>query len=110
MSAAVVDASALDRLVKKLNNFKQEVAEETLRTVQDLSPEDTGQLKKSWTVTLNDSEHEISFENDAVDDQGVPYAGYVEYGTVHMHGHFMVHRTVAQMERIVAVAKQKAGL
>lgn len=85
---------AFDRFRKVFNNIgKRFVARSSAKRlkehIQDVTPVDTGRLRASIEVKPGREEDDsISF----LIRSEVPYAGFVEWGTAFMEGHFMFHR------------------
>jgi len=101
---------AIFEAIEKVKKFDQCFADEILKRVKEKTPVATGRLQNAWQAEINQSNHEIRVFNDAENDRGEPYAIYVEYGTIHMPGAFMLTRTQQEAEDIVQVAKKNAGL
>jgi bacteriophage HK97-gp10 putative tail-component len=110
MSEGIKGLENFNALSAKVDRFKQEFANGLKERIEEYSPVDTGEMKESWEVQIDDSKGAIYVTNSATDNQGVPYAPFVETGTPTMEGHFMVSRAVAEAEQIAATAKRKAGL
>lgn len=65
----------------------KELALRFLRKVIKNTPSDTGTLRKGWQVNLNNlkvikqgTNYSIILQNDAKNEDGIVYSGYVEYG------------------------------
>jgi hypothetical protein len=108
MSAYIKGDEIFASLPSKLDQLRVEFANEALERVKSYTPVHTGHLQESWSVTFEGSEIEIA--NNARNKYGELYGVWVEYGTAHTHGFFMAHRTIAEAEQILAVARQKCGL
>lgn len=71
-------------------NIRIRFDQQDVNTIKDKTPVDTGRLRDGWE--LNDDE----IINE------VEYAGYVEYGTIHMPGAFMVERSIPEIQERLA--------
>lgn len=90
-------------LVKTLlRKFRQEVGKETVARVKQRTPVITGTLQEGWEYQLKEKDVEIRNK--------VPYASYVERGTSKMEPRAMLRTTLAEMDQIVEVASERAGL
>lgn len=101
----------LDKLrdkIKRLEKLPTAFGNEFVKRVQDKTPVDTGRLKAAWNLTVEDTA--ITVANDARNDKGEPYSAYVEYGTEHTHGAFMLARTEMEKEDILKTARTQVGL
>jgi hypothetical protein len=102
MTDAEIDKVFLN-LDTNLRKFKEEVGVEFRRTVEEKTPVgETGRLKAGWGFTMKAKDIEIYNITE--------YASFVEYGTPHMAPRGMLRATILEMDRIVEVAKQKAGI
>lgn len=108
MSDVVLGFVELLQTVEKLKKLPQEWGNEALRRVQDYSPVATGLLKSSWQLKIEDGV--LTLQNNAQDAQGVYYAPFQEFGTVHDAPQLFLTRTVEESPAIMKVAKQKVGL
>jgi len=86
----------------KLRRFKEEYAVEMLERIRARTPVLSGALKGGWGQTQRQDGFEIYNTQD--------YAGYVEYGTVHMAPRAMIRTTLVEKEQIKEVAFEKAGI
>src|ERR1700722_17326375 len=90
----------------KIEKLKRAYGEEFVKRVEEKTP--GGRLKASWTLKVNDKTIQIT--NNAINDEGVPCAGFVEYGTIHTRPVLMLSRTIAESSDIMRTAKAKVGL
>lgn len=108
MDEPIRGLESLQAMSDKLDKAREAFGEEVLKRLQEYSPVLTGRLKNSWEKT--DEDGVLTFTNTAVDEQGEPYAIFVEFGTVHMPGQFFATRVMAEADQIWQVAKQKSDL
>lgn len=96
MAMGHIDISDLKRLRDKLkqncsaqqleeffSNCAKRIAGQLLRDVVKRTPVKSGKLASSWVagnVEKDGDTYTITVENNALSDNGVPYAIYVEYG------------------------------
>ena len=101
MTGGDIDAVFVN-LGTRLRRFKQEFAVEMLERIRARTPVETGALKGGWGQTQRQEGFDIWNTQD--------YAGYVEYGTIHMAPRGMIRTTLMEKEDIAKVAKERAGL
>ena len=121
------DYSQLQEFCNKLNanfskqqcsefvvNCTREIADRFLQIVKQRTP--GGQLSAAWTtgeIEYNGVTCKINIVNNAVNDDGVPYAIYVEYGHRKRNGgwvtgHFMMTSTEDDLrEKIPLILQQR---
>jgi hypothetical protein len=92
----------------KVAELAQAFGDEFVARVKEKTPVDTGLLQASWELEVNPKS--ILVTNQAVNERGEPYSVYVEFGTEHMPGVFMLNRTIMESADILEVAKAKVGL
>jgi hypothetical protein len=94
--------------IAKIDKFAKAFGDEFVTRVREKTPVDTGRLKGSWNLEVNDKT--ITVTNKAVNDRGQPYAALVEWGTENTRGVFMLNSTIAETADIAKTAKSKVGL
>jgi hypothetical protein len=94
--------------IKSLGNLTQAFADEFVKRVRDRSPVATGLLKSSWQMEAKPGVLEL--RNTALNEEGIPYATYVEFGTYKTAPALMISTTILEKKDILKVARQKVGL
>lgn len=87
---------------KKVEGIPQVFADIFVERVKARTPVLSGTLQKAWGTEL--TPQAVVIKND------VPYAGFVEYGTVHMSPRGMMRATILERDQIMAEATQKVKL
>jgi HK97 gp10 family phage protein len=108
MSIAITGIEKIHATAAKIEKLKRAFGEEFLKRVEEKTPVDTGRLKASWTLKINDKTIQVT--NKAINAEGVPYAIFVEFGTIHTRPVLMLNRTIAESTDIMRTAKAKVGL
>jgi hypothetical protein len=99
----------IEKLKGQLTKLPEAFGEEAKAYAESLTPSGpTGKLKESWVLKV--FKRKIELTNNATNEQGVPYAPFVEFGTAFMRGVFMLTRTVKHAPELLKRAKQKVGL
>jgi hypothetical protein len=94
--------------ITQLKKLPQAFADEFVKRVANRTPVLTGQLKESWDMKVKPGVLELS--NTAKNEEGMPYAAYVEFGTWKMAPVLMISTTLLEKNDILKVAKKNAGL
>jgi hypothetical protein len=108
MGIAIKGLNNIQKSIDKIDAYKDEFGKEFLARVKEKTPVDTGRLQAAWELKVN--KDTITVKNPALNDEGEPYAIYVEFGTDKMRGVFMLQRTIAESGDISKVAKMNAGI
>lgn len=72
-----------EQIDKFCESCAKRIAEQLLRDVVKRTPVKSGKLASSWkagTIEKDGTTYTITVENNALSDNGVPYAIYVEFG------------------------------
>jgi 2-oxo-4-hydroxy-4-carboxy--5-ureidoimidazoline (OHCU) decarboxylase len=99
----------LASLANKIDMLKIVFGNELLTRIQEYTPVRTGLLRDSWVLNFDEEAKMITLTNTAT-NRGVPYAIYVEEGTRHMAGFFMLLRTMNDAESLLEDAMDQVGL
>ena len=110
MSIAIRGLDKLKADIEKIKKLPQAFGNEFLSRVREKTPVDTGRLQAAWALEVNESQKSIDVTNKAVNNEGIPYAVFVEFGTEHTRGYFMLNRTISESSDILRTAKSKVGL
>jgi hypothetical protein len=105
---AIKGLENLQLSIKKMGQLKKAFANEMLKRVKDRTPVRTGILQESWSVEVK--KDSIDMKNDATNEEGEFYVPFVEFGTAHMAGAFMLSTTILESQDILTVAKKNVGL
>jgi hypothetical protein len=108
MSITITGLDKLKASAAKVAELAQAFGDEFVARVKEKTPVDTGLLQNSWELEVN--QKSINVTNQAVNERGEPYSAYVEFGTEHVPGVFMLNRTILEVDDIMNVAKAKVGL
>jgi hypothetical protein len=102
----------LDKLlsdIKMVGKLKEEFGKEFLKRVQEKTPVRTGLLKDSWELDTTKAGR-LDLKNTAKNEQGDNYVVFVEFGTMHFTGFFMVSQTILESRDVLKQAKKNVGL
>lgn len=83
----------LKSLDTAVQNVPVQVANEILARTKLRSPVQTGRLRDSWEISINTSNITISSD--------LEYAGFIEYGTIHISPVRMLTRSVDEADDIL---------
>ena len=86
--------SAINTVAEKLDKIPNNIAEEVNRNAVPFTPVRTGRLVNSYEVKKSSG-----LGDDAIAHNDTPYAGYQEFGTIHISPRAMYRQSVQTISK-----------